>query len=77
MTTWTKQPPTEPGWYWFYGSLWKSEPQLLPTSVHTGGISASTGKQVPMYVTKNSFVYPSQDCDGLWTPIPTPELPED
>ncbi len=74
-TTWTKEWPTERGWYWFYGQtsriLWDMEPRYVPVRVFKDG----TGK--PVYAGGGQFLYKAEGMRGLWTPMVMPTPPTD
>ena len=71
---WTKEWPTEAGFYWFYGFLWYryyrdgDKPELVSVE----GILASNGI---MYVAKGAFIYKSEKHIGFWHKADLPELP--
>jgi len=77
MTTWTKEWPTERGWYWFYGQtskiVWDMEPEYLPVWVYTplcvGGPA--------FYVGGGRFLWKAKGARGLWTPMIMPTPPTD
>ena len=69
---WTKEWPTESGFYWFYGFLWSrmdgDKPHLVSVEVRpiSNGI---------MYVAKGSFIYKREKHIGFWHKADLPELP--
>lgn len=66
---WTWKTPTEPGWYWFCGSLWGHRVDMEPVKVR----SVSTGL---MFSAMNSFLYPHDgDCNGVWQAMDVPTMP--
>ena len=71
---WTKEWPTEAGFYWFYGFLWYryyrdgDKPELVSVEV----IPVSNGI---MYVAHGSFIYESEKHMGFWRKADLPELP--
>lgn len=52
MTHWTKEPPTEPGWYW-----WRPMPEMMPVTVQVYGeflhVSASISEHPIMLQVQN------------------------
>ena len=69
---WTKQWPTEPGFYWFYGWPFRDrehKPELHFVDVWKviNGIT---------FVTQGFFLYKEEGADGYWMPAELPELPE-
>ena len=75
MTDWTKEWPTERGWYWFYGQtskiVWDMMPEYLPVQVRKDGANR------PFYVGGGRFLYKGEGARGLWTRMVTPEPPTD
>ncbi len=70
--TWTKEIPTEPGFYWFYGVRFESnrgEPRLLPARV----IQVSNGTST---LIDGHFSYQSEFGDFQFIKAITPELPK-
>lgn len=66
--TWTKEPPTKPGFYWHVMDETDGEPELL--SVEDTG---EFGVEVWMF----GCDYSSSMCPGgLWHPAEPPALPE-
>ena len=66
---WSREAPTEPGRYWFYGQLDRDlKKNLFCIQCH----KASDGKVV--FADRAQFIYPKQ-CIGFWTPCIIPELP--
>lgn len=75
MTEWTKEWPTEPGWYWFYGQKFRGwnddgDPQLYMVIVHKtrNGVAC---------VVDGHFMYAQEGAWGWWQPAILPDLPED
>ena len=69
MSKWTDETPTEPGKYWFYGSIYNEERKELH---YVKIIKISNGVT---YVREGHFLYPKKECNGVWQPITLPELP--
>ena len=69
--TWTKEIPTEPGFYWFYGFRFKNdkEQRLLPARV----IQISNGTST---LIDGHFGYQSEFGDFQFIKANTPELPK-
>ena len=69
---WTKEWPTEIGFYWFYGFLWSrredDKPRLDSVEVKPIGNGI-------MYVAGGSFIYKTEECIGFWHKADLPELP--
>jgi hypothetical protein len=74
--TWTKEWPTKPGWYWFYGwpygrvELFDEgiEPELNVVNVWkvANGLA---------YIRNGNFWYKEDKPVGLFCPMDVPELP--
>jgi len=71
---WTKEWPTESGFYWFYGFLWYryyrdgDKPELASIEV----IPTSNGI---MCVAKGAFIHEGEKHMGFWCKADLPELP--
>lgn len=67
MDKWTKNFPTEPGWYWFYGQQFKcSKPKLQAVRAFMGGNSL-------VMVCAGSFMYECEVGEMRWfKPMDTP-----
>lgn len=70
---WTKEWPTEPGVYWFYGKL-SGKPRLLTRPIHVevwrredGQIGYAGGAQ---------FMFPGDGTDGFWARTSWGPLPD-
>ncbi len=79
---WTRDWPTEPGWYWFYGWAYgritrangnPEAPRLEAAQVHQAG--SGSGQHL-MHIRTGQFMYKSEGAIGLWLPMDVPELPE-
>ncbi len=71
---WSKDWPTEPGYYWFYGWCWRGWRDDHTPELHYVEVALdSTGK--PMYITNGHFLYKAEGADGFWLPVKLPELP--
>ena len=73
LKMWTKQWPTEPGHYWFYGWRFRDrdhKPELNFVDVWkiSNGIAL---------VTKGHFLYKAEGGEGYWMPAETPAPPEE
>lgn len=70
MNDWTKEWPTEPGWYWLYG-WWSpntaNQPRLMAVRVRL----ISDGK--PVYIADGNFF--AREGGGWWRRMDVPELP--
>jgi hypothetical protein len=72
---WTKEWPTEPGWYWFYGIKfqmvkdYKDRTDLHPIKVRkiANGVAHIAGSH---------FLYKAEGADGWWAKMDLPDLPE-
>ena len=75
MTEWTKEWPTERGWYWFYGQtskmVWDMRPEYVPVRVGRGG------DDKPFHVGRGGFLWEAEGARGLWTRMVMPEPPTD
>lgn len=71
---WTKEWPTEPGWYWFYGHQWRAmydeASELVP-------IKVERCSNAWLYGAGSHFLYKAEGARGLWTPAIMPDLPAD
>lgn len=72
VSQWSREWPTESGWYWFYGVLSKSAdtPRLKPVQVRR------TGNGHMFYVIAGGFAYQQEGARGYWLPAVVPDLPE-
>jgi len=68
---WSNVWPTETGFYWFYGILYKGSEGLY--QLYFAKVR-KTLKSV-VYIIDGHFVYECEGAKGVWTLIPTPELP--
>lgn len=74
MNPWTKEWPTEPGWYWFYGQtsrqLYDRPPRMMLVKVSeiVNGVC---------YVTEGRFLYKAEGARGLWVRAYRPQPPTD
>ena len=74
MTEWTKEWPTEPGRYWFWGQVSRSwtgkecKPDYFLVKVRrcVNGV---------MYVTDGRFIYEAEGAKGVWCLAIVPEPP--
>lgn len=71
MSEWTKQPPTEPGWYW-----WRDEIDIPPDNEPRWVYLSPAG-----LMTENDDVdlnvSPPEELDGEWWPEQISEPPDD
>lgn len=58
---WTKELPTEPGWYWYRNEFVEPEVKLLYTRFGT------------MYVFEGIYATTVQSMTGEWCRVPEPE----
>lgn len=76
---WSKEWPTEPGYYWFYGWTWCDKSFRItnnkPPKPHFVEVNKTSGQSL-IYVTKGNFMYKSERHIGLWTPAFPPEAPD-
>lgn len=79
MTIWTKTPPREPGWYWFYGvksgasrASLAAVQAILLTSSNGGESLVLIGDGSPWYERELEEEYV-----GVYTPMVMPDLPVD
>ena len=67
---WTKEWPTTPGQYWFYGrrSSMRDKDDLFYVQVRKiqNGVT---------YICEGSFLFEAEGAKGVWQPITLPELP--
>jgi hypothetical protein len=68
---WTKEWPTKPGHYWFYGKRFEDmDPEMYLVKVW----KLSDGFA---YICESSFMYRSEGTDGWWMPAQLPEPPKE
>ena len=72
-TIWSKEWPTEPGWYWFYGDPFNKAKHWI--RLNTVKI-VQTSKSIAL-ICNGNFMYKQEASDGFWTPIIIPELPKE
>ena len=71
---WSREWPTEPGWYWFYGFPFgkgrygEQLPRLVPINVQRASNDW-------IYSAISHFLYKEEGAEGLWTPMVIPDLP--
>jgi hypothetical protein len=76
---WTKDWPTKPGLYWFFGWLSEfairndREPRLEIVKAMEAG---PPEKQWMSFVSNGGFVYKSEGAKGFFKPMDLPELPD-
>lgn len=68
--TWSKDWPTEPGRYWFYGVSHKCSTENLLRPAEVRKISNGI-----MYIADGAFIYKEDGAVGWWAPLVEPELP--
>lgn len=74
MSKWTKEIPTEPGYYWFYGwfeknsSYYKKDGSMYFVEV------SKTSKSL-VFVTNGTFLYPTMAL-GQWSKADVPDVPD-
>jgi len=73
---WSKEWPTEPGWYWFCGwkTKWLFDNKSIPL-LQTLKVRIS-GNNYPMYICDGHFMFKEDHPIGFFLPLETPELPE-
>jgi len=73
---WTKEWPTEPGWYWFCGwrGRWLFNRKTIP-HLHTVKVTIA-GDNRPIYICDGQFMYRDERPIGFFLPLEMPELPE-
>ena len=71
--SWTKDWPTEPGYYWFYGWCFRERHRSPETHLVEVWRTATPG--VVSYVTEGHFLYKEEGADGYWMPARVPEPP--
>ena len=69
-TDWTKEWPTTPGWYWFYGVEGGMQIRLMSVEV------VASNKKTLMYKAGMVYIYPGS-ADGVWQSAVVPELPKE
>lgn len=73
MANWTKEWPTCPGYYWFYGWCFgdrdrAAKHHYVKVRKIANGVS---------YVADGHFLYKAEGGDGYWSPAITPVLPDE
>lgn len=67
---WSKEWPSKPGWYWFYGQQFKGEEnELKAVEVFI------SGSNKPVVSAGSHFIFKSEVGDCRWLPIEKPSLP--
>lgn len=75
MINWTKEWPTSPGYYWFYGWCFRDRVRA-PEPYYVKAVRDSTGRL--SYITHDGhFLYKVEGGDGYWLPTVTPVLPDE
>lgn len=74
---WTREIPTEPGWYWFYGvkAGSRSAPRLSPMEVRL--VRSSRGGMTPMHICEGEIWFDPSDHNGVYCKAALPELPSE
>jgi len=72
-TVWSKEFPTEPGDYWFYGYRFGKTKEAKPIWVRVQVWEDGYGR--PMYVAEGSFMYKSEVENAHFTKIEFPNPP--
>lgn len=69
---WTKEWPTTPGFYWFFGPKYSRDKR---TTTHL--VEVWPSKPKPTYVLDGNFLYQEDGGKGLWAPAEIPKPPKD
>jgi hypothetical protein len=69
---WTKQWPTQSGWYWFYGFLWGQNGSTPPEARPIRMVKISKG----VLGDAGGFMIYETEAEGVWQEIDLPILPK-
>lgn len=73
---WTPTPPTEPGWYWFYGcKSGASRTALATVEVVIANTAHPSRPRVPMLLCDGDLWLSPEDHTGVYQPMAVPVLP--
>lgn len=78
---WSKDWPTKPGYYWFYGykcGSYENRPKRLSVVVvdtARNGVCVIPNRFI--YVCDGQFIYKKEGYDGVWQEVILPELPNE
>ena len=75
-TKWSKEWPTRPGIYWFYGSILGRLPVLCVVEVSSFS-EVLFISSIPTLAPDLIFTEESSEVKGVWTKAPLPELPKE
>jgi hypothetical protein len=77
---WSKELPTEPGFYWFFGWIYgKRETRIQKKPMHTLVELRRVGpddKPYIVYIANGGFVDYPKEAIGYFVPAPIPDLPQ-
>ncbi len=73
---WTKEWPTEPGYYWFYGRRFRISRTEEPTEMSFVEVFLSANK-TPVYICNGNFLYKREASEGWWTRAELPDPPKE
>jgi hypothetical protein len=68
---WTEVWPTEPGWWWYYGTWTRNDFDARLSAVK---IRKGAGDAV-FYVADGANLWRSEGAFGVWLPLVPPEIP--
>lgn len=72
---WTKEWPTKPGMYWFYGFRFgKTESDQNPKLFFAQAFRTSNNKIA--IIVDRQFVYMAEGAKGFWAKVDAPSIPE-
>jgi hypothetical protein len=75
-TVWTREWPTEGGWYWFHG--WTATfARQHNRPARTYFVEAREIEGKICYITEGRFLYQTEGAYGLWQPAIIPDSPEE
>ena len=74
---WTKEWPTEPGYYWFYGRRFRTiHLKQEANSTYFVEVFISSNKS-PVYICSGNFLSKGEEAEGWWTRAELPDPPKE
>lgn len=74
---WSREIPTEPGYYYFYGDAWtpkEKEFDKNDLSFVVIRTAKNNSKDEPMYICDGNFMFPKSSHPGLWAKARIPAI---
>lgn len=80
QTQWTKDWPTDEGWYWFYGTRWNRDGSPNGESDTTKKLHVVkvviAANDIAIHLCQGVPIYKFEGAKGVWTPVQMPDLPK-